>query len=53
MSYRRALASSARACVDVQRFDHPALVALGAAGRRGDQPVRGIELGLARAEQRG
>ena len=37
------------ACVDVHRLDHPALVALGAAGRGRDQPPRGLDLGLARA----
>src|SRR6186997_1001558 len=31
---------------DVERLDHPAFVALGAAGRGGDQAVRGIELGF-------
>ena len=31
--------SGARAWLDVQRLDHPPFVALGAAGRRGDQPL--------------
>ena len=37
----------------MHRLDHPALVALGAAGRRRDQPAGRVELLLARAEQRG